>query len=292
VQTLLVLGLVGLFAQLVDGTLGMGYGMTSTTLLVVTGMAPALASATVHFAEVGTTLASGTAHWRFGNVDWRTVGLLALPGALGAFAGAVLLSSVPVAAAAPWTAAILLGLGLFLLRRFARGMPPAPRTDRRLSRRTLVPLGLVAGFLDASGGGGWGPVGTSTLLATGRLEPRKVVGSVNAAEFLVALAASVGFVLGLGWHVVATPAALMLLAGGAVAAPVAAWLVRHVSAHRLGLVAGGMAVLTNTRVLLQSLDARPDVRGASYAAVAALVGLAAATAWRNRRRLALLLDEA
>ena len=202
-KTLVLLALVGLGAQLVDGSLGMAYGVTSTTLLLAIGTNPATASATIHLAEIGTTLASGVAHWRFGNVDWKVVAKIGVPGAVGAFAGATFLSVAlhrgrragdvadPVCArrvpAGPLHA--------------ARHRPPQPRASRCASASS-APLGLVAGFVDATGGGGWGPVGTPALLASGRLEPRKVIGSIDTSEFLVALAASLGFLLvaGLAGH--------------------------------------------------------------------------------------------
>ena len=200
-RKLVLFGMVGVVAQLIDGALGMAYGLTSTTMLVAFGTAPAAASATVHLAELGTTAVSGVSHWRFGNVDWRTVRLMTFPGAVGAFLGAVALSSVSGDTAKPWVAAILSTLGVYVLFRFlgtARG--PRPGGGRPLPSGLLAPLGLGAGFLDAVGGGGWGPGGTSTLLASGRMEPRKVVGSVDTGEFLVALGASLGFLVSLSWR--------------------------------------------------------------------------------------------
>lgn len=251
-RTLVLLALVGLGAQLVDGALGMAYGVTSATLLLAIGTNPAAASATVHLAEIGTTLASGVSHWRFGNVDWKVVVRVGVPGAVGAFAGATVLSRLSTDAAKPVMSLILLALGLYLLGRFTfRGL----RTDRLgqpLRKRFLGPLGLVAGFVDATGGGGWGPVGTPALLASGRLEPRKVIGSIDTSEFLVSLAASLGFLLSLGSQGIDFVWVLALLIGGVVAAPLAAWLVRHVPPRVLGSAVGGVIVLTNTRTLLRS----------------------------------------
>ncbi|WP_018223324.1 sulfite exporter TauE/SafE family protein [Salinispora pacifica] len=278
-RKLLVLAFVGLAAQLVDGALGMAYGLTSSTLLLLAGIAPAAASASVHLAEVGTTFAAGVAHWRFGNVDWRVVGRIAVPGALGAFAGATFLSALSTAAAAPWMAAILFTLGAYLLVRFARPL----RTERRAGRlrsRFLSPLGLVAGFVDATGGGGWGPVATPALLVSGRLEPRRVIGSVDTAEFLVAGAASVGFLIGLGSEGFLLPMVLALLAGGLIAAPVAAWLVRLVPAQLLGAAVGGVIVLTNARTLMRALDLGAGVRPVAYALLALAWGVAFAFALR------------
>ncbi|MFJ5599667.1 sulfite exporter TauE/SafE family protein [Micromonospora parva] len=267
-RKLLVLALVGLVAQLIDGSLGMAYGLTSSTLLLVAGVAPAAASASVHLAEIGTTLAAGVAHWRFGNVDWRVVTRIALPGAIGAFAGATVLSSISTEAAAPWMAGILFTLGAYLLVRFARPL----RTDRvggRLRGRFLGPLGLVAGFVDATGGGGWGPVATPALLVSGRMEPRKVIGSVDTAEFVVAGAASIGFLIGLGSEGFLLPTVAALLIGGLIAAPLAAWLVRIVPAQLLGAAVGGVIVLTNARTLLRSAELGGPARPAVYALLAA-----------------------
>nr|WP_218906297.1 sulfite exporter TauE/SafE family protein [Micromonospora jinlongensis] len=287
VRKLLVLALVGLVAQLIDGSLGMAYGLTSSTLLLVAGVAPAAASASVHLAEIGTTLAAGVAHWRFGNVDWRVVTRIALPGAIGAFAGATVLSSISTEAAAPWMAAILFTLGAYLLIRFARPL----RTDRvggRLRGRFLGPLGLVAGFVDATGGGGWGPVATPALLVSGRMEPRKVIGSVDTSEFVVAGAASVGFLIGLGTEGFLLPTVAALLIGGLIAAPLAAWLVRIVPAQLLGAAVGGVIVLTNARTLLRSAELDGPVRPITYALLAAgwLAALVLAVRALRRTRLA------
>lgn len=230
-RKLVLLALVGLGAQLVDGSLGMAYGVTSTTLLLAIGTNPAAASATVHLAEIGTTLASGTAHWRFGNVDWPVVFKVGLPGALGAFAGATFLANLSTDTAKPVMALILFALGLYVLARFTvRGL----RTDRLgqpLRKRFLSPLGLFAGFVDATGGGGWGPVGTPALLASGRLEPRKVIGSIDTSEFLVSVAASIGFLVALGSQGVNFGWVAALLIGGLIAAPIGMAGATRTSAH-------------------------------------------------------------
>ncbi|MDR7278092.1 sulfite exporter TauE/SafE family protein [Catenuloplanes atrovinosus] len=282
-RKLVVLALVGLAAQLVDGALGMGYGVTSSTLLLVAGLTPASASASVHLAEIGTTLAAGAAHWRFGNVDWRVVRRIALPGALGAFLGATVLSSLSTEAAEPWMAGILLALGVYLLVRFARPIGRAI-TRSPLRSRFLAPLGLVAGFVDATGGGGWGPVATPSLLVSGRMEPRKVVGSVDTSEFVVALAASAGFLLGLGTSGFVWGTVLALLAGGLVAAPIAAWLVRIVPAQLLGAVVGGMIVLTNARTMMASFDITGGAGTAVYVLILAGWAVAATLSVRALRR--------
>jgi uncharacterized membrane protein YfcA len=283
VRKLLVLAIVGLFAQLVDGALGMAYGVTSSTLLLVAGLSPASASASVHLAEVGTTIAAGVSHWRFGNVDWRVVGRIAVPGALGAFAGATFLSSISTENAAPWMSGILLALGCYLLLRFSRPLV-ARRAAGPLRARFLSPLGMVAGFIDSTGGGGWGPVTTPSLLVSGRMEPRKVIGSVDTAEVLVAGAASIGFLIGLGSGGFVLPTVLALLAGGLVAAPIAAYLVRIVPAQLLGAAVGGLIVLTNARTMARAFDVPPGITYAVYAAIGVAWIVAFAFAVRALRR--------
>ncbi len=291
-RKLVLLALVGLGAQLVDGSLGMAYGVTSTTLLLVVGANPAAASATVHLAEIGTTLVAGASHWRFGNVDLGVVLKIGLPGAVGAFAGASVLSGLPSQVAAPVMSAILLVLGTYVLVRFTTFGLSQEHLGKPLRKRFLAPLGLVAGFLDATGGGGWGPVGTPAILASGRLEPRRVIGSIDAAEALVAVAASAGFWLALGREGVDVRWALALLAGGVVAAPVAAWLVRHVPPRVLGSAVGGLIVLTNARTLLRSewVHTPGEVRSTVYVALAAVWALAVAYSVRAHRQVTVTRD--
>ncbi|AYY13646.1 sulfite exporter TauE/SafE family protein [Actinobacteria bacterium YIM 96077] len=248
-QVLVMLGLIGFGAQMIDGSLGMGFGATSATMLLAIGTSPALASATVHLTQVGTTLASGLSHWRFGNVDWQVVRRIAVPGGIGAFAGATFLSSLSTTAATPLVAGVLLVLGTYILLRFTTAGVPQGKLGQPLKKRVLAPLGVVAGFVNATAGGGWGPINTSSLLASGRLEPRRVVGSVGTSEFMVAVGASTGFVFGLGLGGIQLSWVAMMLAGGIVAAPIAAWLARHVPARVLGSAVGGLLVLLNVRTL-------------------------------------------
>lgn len=285
-RQLLLLGLVGLGAQLIDGSLGMAYGVTSTTLLLAIGTNPAAASATVHLAEIGTTLASGAAHWRFGNVDWGVVAKIGIPGAIGAFAGATFLSSISTAVAAPLMAVILLSLGVYILIRFTLQGLPTGHLGKPLRKRFLGPLGLLAGFIDATGGGGWGPVGTPAILASGRLEPRKTIGSIDTSEFLVAVAASVGFILGIGSQGVNYVWVVALLIGGIIAAPIAAWLVRHIPARVLGATVGGFIILINVRTLLRSgwIDASPAAGTALYTTITLLWAAAIAYSYKQYRQ--------
>ncbi|MFG2049563.1 sulfite exporter TauE/SafE family protein [Micromonospora sp. NPDC048935] len=282
-RKILLLALVGLGAQLVDGSLGMAYGVTSTTLLLAVGVHAAAASATVHLAEIGTTLASGAAHWRFGNVDLKVVARIGIPGAVGAFAGATFLSSLSTDAAAPIMSLILLTLGSYLLVRFTTFGLPRGNVGKPLRKRFLGPLGLLAGFVDATGGGGWGPIGTPAILASGRLEPRKVIGSIDTSEFLVAVAASLGFLVGIGAENINFGWVIALLIGGVVAAPVAAWLVRKVPPRVLGSAVGGMIVLTNSRTLLRGdwFDAPATVRYGCYTVICAIWAAAVAHSIRQ-----------
>ena len=285
-RKIVLLGLVGLGAQLVDGSLGMAYGVTSTTLLLAIGTNPAAASATVHLAEIGTCLVSGFSHWRFGNVDWSTVWKIGVPGAFGAFAGATFLSSLSTETAAPLMAIILLALGIYVLVRFTVAGLPTDRLGKPLRKRFLGPLGVVAGFVDSTGGGGWGPVGTPAILASGRLEPRKTIGSIDTSEFLIAVAASLGFLFGLGSEGINYGWVAALLLGGVIAAPIAAWLVRHIPPRVLGSAVGGLIILTNTRTLLRSdwIDASDATRWFFYIAIYAI--WAAALAYSIRQYLA------
>lgn len=250
---LVLVALAGFGAQLVDGSLGMAFGATATTGLLAVGTAPAIASASVHLAEIGTAVASGASHWRLGNVDWPVVGWLAIPGAVGGFCGATVLSSLSTEAAEPWMGGLLLVLGVYVVLRFT--LRPQPVMRRRITpsgRRWLLPLGLVAGFVDATGGGGWGPVSTSTLLSSGRIAPRHAIGSVDTSEVIVALAASAGFLLSLGSEALSLTVVGGLLIGGVLAAPLAAYLVRILPARLIGVGAGGLLVLTNANLLLES----------------------------------------
>jgi uncharacterized membrane protein YfcA len=254
VRSIIVLAIVGLAAQLVDGSLGMAYGVTSTTLLLAVGISPALASASVHIAEVGTCAMSGVAHWRFGNVDWSKIVWLAVPGAIGAFLGAVVLVSVITAEAAePIVAVFLFSLGIFILSRFSFRRHERPVRERPVPRALIGPLGFVAGFLDAAGGGGWGPISTPTLLSSGRMQPRKVIGTVDTSEFIVATAASVGFLISLSFADIPWQLVGALLIGGLIAAPIAAWIVRILPARIMGTAVGGFILTVNMKTFLEAV---------------------------------------
>ncbi len=225
--------LIGLAAQLVDGALGMAYGLVSSSVLLGMGLPPAQVSASIHAAEVFTTGASGASHIALGNVDRRLFLRLAIPGVVGGVIGAYVLTQLPGDLIRPFIYLYLLVLAVLILVRASGRMVP-----RREVRRVPV-LGFFAGLLDASGGGGWGPLATSTLLAGGG-QARTVIGSVNAAEFVVTLAVSITFFLSIG--IEHLQIVLGLLVGGMIAAPVAALLVRRVR-EKWVLVAVGLLVL-------------------------------------------------
>src|ERR687889_41255 len=252
-QRFVLLALFGLVAQLIDGALGMAYGLTSTTLLLASGLAPAVASASVHLSEVGTTLASGAAHWKLGNTDWRAVRWLALPGGVGAFAGATVLSNLDGDAARPWISLFLVVLGGYVLVRFAFLGGRIQVREGSLRTPLLAPLGLVAGFLDAVGGGGWGPISTPTLLASGRMAPRKVIGTVDTSEFVVALCASVGFLLSLTFAQIPWQVVGALFVGGVIAAPIAAWIVKKLPTRILGTAVGGVILIVNMKTFFEAI---------------------------------------
>lgn len=287
---LVLLGLAGFVAQLIDGSLGMGYGVTSSTMLLTMGMTPALVSASVHAGEVVTTLVSGASHWYFGNVDRRMMWRLALPGSVGAFLGALFLSSIPVHVARPVVSMVLFLLGVVVVVRLvskrrpavhqAAASSPSPRARTGASDRFLTPLGFVAGLLDATGGGGWGPVATSTLVARRHSDARRVIGTVDASEFLVALSATIGFVIALGWDGVNLTWVIAIMVGGVFAAPLAAWIVRKISANILGISVATMILVSNARIILIELGV--DVPATALLAVLLVLAVSALAGWRLR----------
>ena len=284
-KTLLTIGIVGFFAQLVDGSLGMGYGATSASLLLATGLTPAAASASVHLAEIGTNAASALSHWRLKNIDPKLVLRLGVPGAVGAFLGATILSKLSTEAAAPIMAGILLTLGVYILVRFAV-RPPATSTARVSPHRPrfLAPLGLICGFVNATGGGGWGPVTTTTLLSAGKTAPRTIVGSVDTSEFLVSVSASLAFLIGLGTSGINFQFAGVLLLGGLLAAPLAAYAVSRIPARVLGSAVGGLIIITSLRSLFKEISVSgPAVPWAYLAVVIVWLAAVAVAIVRHRQ---------
>jgi uncharacterized membrane protein YfcA len=237
---------VGFLAQLVDGAMGMAYGVVSSTVLLAFGVPPAQASASVHVAEVFTTAASGTSHALHKNVDWKLFWRLALPGAVGGIIGAYVLTQINGEVIRPFITAYLAGVGIFILY---KAFNARVQLQREIGIEA-APLGLAGGLLDAVGGGGWGPVVTSTLVARGSA-PRQTIGTVNTAEFVVTSAISATFIIaffsgawegsqdiqGHAWAVGG------LIAGGVIAAPFAAWIVKLIEQKTLMIMVGTLIVL-------------------------------------------------
>ena len=279
---LVIVALIGFVAQLVDGSLGMGFGVTTATMLAAIGFAPAAASASIHVVKIGTGLMSGTAHWRFGNVHWRAVVMLALPGAVGAFVGAIVLSNLAGDVAAPWVSLLLAILGVIVLARTVFGRSPAVRLYRP-RWRSLGPLGAVGGFVDSIGGGGWGPVTTSTMMAANHLAPNQVIGTVSMAEFIVAIGATLGFMVALGSESIPLGPTVALLLGALIAAPIAAWAVSRLDHRVLGSLVGGMILFYNAPNVLGLLGISGDAVLLARLAIVAITLVIAAAAWRERR---------
>jgi uncharacterized membrane protein YfcA len=237
---------VGFAAQMVDGALGMAYGLTGTSVLLSFGIAPATASASVHAAEVFTTGLSGLSHWRFGNVRWSLVLRLAVPGMIGGAIGAYLLTMIPEQVVRPLVSVYLLVMGGWILSRAIRKSPRGAEEPR-----WVAPLGLGGGFLDAIGGGGWGPLVTSTLLGHGTT-PRYTIGSVNFTEFFVSLTISATFLGTIGLEL--WPIITGLILGGAMAAPLAAYVTARVPDVPLMILVAAVIMLLSLRSLVQAFS--------------------------------------
>lgn len=240
-QELLLFVGVGFMAQIVDGAIGMAYGVTATSVLLAMGVPPATASATVHAAEVFTTGTSGIAHWRRGNVRFDLIKSLALPGMIGGGIGAYVLTAVDGDQIRPFINVYLIMMGCIILWKALRKVvvdaePP----------RYLAPLGLFGGFFDAIGGGGWGPMVASTLIGRG-MTPRFAIGSVNAAEFFVTCVVSATFITTLGLTL--WPMIIGLIVGGVLAAPLAAYVTQRLEARRLMIAVGILVIAISVREL-------------------------------------------
>lgn len=244
-QEFLVFFAIGVFAQLVDGALGMGYGATSTSFLLAYGIPPAISSTGVHVAEMFTTGASAISHHRFGNINKKLVRHLLIPGVLGSIAGAYLLSDVIDGdVIKPFIAVYMIVLAVIIIRKALK---------KNVIKKKTKKLGILAtfgGFMDAVGGGGWGPIVTSTLLGRGR-HPRYTIGSVNAAEFAVSFASGITFMLfgGIsGWQVI-----IGLILGGVIAAPIAAVLVNKIKRTPMMIAVGILIIILSLKTLSKLL---------------------------------------
>jgi uncharacterized membrane protein YfcA len=236
----------GFVAQMIDGCLGMAYGVSSTTFFLSLGVPPVVASACVHTSEMFTTAASGISHFKFGNVDRRVFIKLLLPGIIGGVLGAYVLTELPGGKIRPFVSIYLLIMGAMILFKVFR------KVHKNASKVRLVPLGLAGGFFDAIGGGGWGPIVTTTLVANGNT-PRYAIGSVNSAEFFVTIAESITFFVTIGtvlaqhWEKI-----VGLLIGGVLAAPLAAYLCKKTPTRVLMILVGLLIVGLSVRVIYLS----------------------------------------
>ena len=257
-EQLILVALAGFFASMVDGALGMGFGPTSSSILLGTGLSPAAVSTTVNLAKVAAGLAAGAAHWRFGNIDRRLVLRLAIPGSLGALLGVTVLASVDGAQLRPFLAVLLLVVAVRMLVRFSRPLPAQPDSAAPDAETPVFdPRGTSA--VAAAGGvtnglvGAWGPVVTPFLLHRG-LAPRFAIGSVNTAEVAVAIVASGSLMASLGGAGVDFGIVAAMLIGGVAAAPIAAWVIRFLPARGLGVAVSALLFCTNFRELASWAD--------------------------------------
>jgi uncharacterized membrane protein YfcA len=277
---LALVALAGFVASLVDGALGMGFGPTSSTILLGAGISPAAASTTVNIAKVATGLVAGASHWRFGNIDRPLVLRLAIPGAVGALLGTTVLVFVDGDDLRPVLALVLLLVGLRILLRFSRPLPLRPdhapaasEGELPLFDATGVEVAAAAGGVTNGLVGAWGPVVTPFLLHRG-LPPRFAIGSVNTAEVAVAVVAATSLITSLGGEGLELGVVVAMLSGGMVAAPIAAYVVRYVPPRALGLAVAGLLLCTQTRELATFLEAGP-ARWVAYAVVGVALLLAA-----------------
>jgi uncharacterized protein len=240
---------VGFLAQIVDGALGMAYGVVSSTVLLAFGVPPAQASASVHVAEVFTTAASGTSHIMHKNVDWKLFRRLAIPGVIGGIIGAFILTEIDGEAIRPFITGYLAIIGIFILFKAFRNQNRPESDKAREIGIMATPIGLSGGFLDAIGGGGWGPIVTSSVVASGN-PPRQTIGTVNSAEFVVTVAISATFIVALvtgtweGSQDIAGHAWAVggLITGGVIAAPLAAWVVKIIPQKNLMMLVGCLII--------------------------------------------------
>lgn len=235
---------VGLVAQMVDGAIGMAYGVTSSSVLLSMGLPPATTSACVHAAETFTTGVSGAAHWKLGNVDKRLMLRLALPGMIGGALGAYVLSNIDGNTIKPYIAAYLLIMGIYIIYQALR-----KAVAEREPPSNVVGLGLTGGFVDSIGGGGWGPIVTTTLIGRGT-KPRYAIGSVNLAEFFVTLTVTLTFLFTIGLELF--PIITGLVVGGVVAAPFAALATKHLPDKPLMIIVGCVVVILSLRTIIAS----------------------------------------
>jgi len=242
--TMIIFMVVGFIAQMIDGALGMAYGVSSTSFLLSIGISPVVASASVHSAEMFISGVSGLCHWRFGNVDRKLIKSLLVPGMVGGAIGAYILTAVPGKMIKPFVSFYLIIVGLVIITKAVKRM-----REKTVSTK-LIPIGAVGGFFDAIGGGGWGPFVTSTLVARGN-NPRLTIGSVNLTEFFVTVTEALTFIAIIGlveWQIT-----VGLIAGGILAAPLAAYVCKKLPSRALMIIVGILIMALSIRTIYQAL---------------------------------------
>ena len=292
---LLLVALAGFFASMVDGALGMGFGPTSSSILLSSGVSPAAASTTVNLAKVATGFVAGVSHWRFGNIDRRLVLKLAIPGAVGALVGTTVLANVEGDDIRPILAILLMLVGVRILFRFSQALPSNRSAEADAAKAGRAPsfnergveIAATAGGITNGLVGAWGPVVTPFLLQRG-LPPRYAIGSVNTAEVAVAVVSAGSLISSLGGEGLELGVVIAMLGGGVVAAPLAAYVVRFFPPRLLGLAVAGLLLLTQSRELANTRDL-PGSRWLAYISVPCVVILAAfrprlTRSWRRRKR--------
>lgn len=277
-----MVALAGSLAQLINTSLGMAFGIISTTTLVALSYSAPMASSIVHFAEIGTSASNAYFHFRNGNVDKKVFLLLGLSGGIGAFLGALLLSWISLNASKPLTAALLLGLGILLVVRFVRGGEDRP--TKNPLKRFLLPLGFTAGLIDANAGGGWGTIVTSSLQSSEVLTPSKAIGTSSSARLTVAIFGSLGFAIGLGLERIDWIAVIALAAGGLVVSPFAAKIVARANQKIIGLLTGMLVIELSIRQILVSLNFDSVVVVLVMLVVASIIFIIALTHFTRARR--------
>lgn len=247
----LIVFIFGLIAELIDGGIGMGYGVTSSSFLLSIGVGTAIASASIHISEIFTTLASGVSHFKTGNFDKKIFTYLVIPGVIGGAIGAYVAVEIQnTDSIKPFVSGILLFLGLLIVIKYSRKRDILDHEYKIPKIRHLVPLGLIASFIDAIGGGGWGPTTTPALIMN-NVHPSKAIGSVNLAEFFVTLSISLVFLIALPnleWGII-----VPMIIGGIIGAPIAAIMTKKLPHRALGIAVGFLIIFLSIRTILKAI---------------------------------------
>jgi len=241
--------LVGLICGFVDSSLGMGYGVSATSVLVAFGITPAIASASIHTAEGFVDTVSAISHWKLGNLEKELFWRLVIPGIFGAIVGALFLSWIPLSTSKPLISFVLLGMGIIILFRHLR---KRVLIKRKISKRFVPLLGLTAAFIDVSGGGGWGPLCTPIFILGGS-EPRKAIGTVEVTEPIISFTSTIVFAFTIGLESFLWSIVIPITIGGFMLTPIAAWISKKAPSRLLGILIGIWLIILNARTFILSL---------------------------------------